>query len=177
MVRSLHTLFPAHLFTFCLAIRRRPVVTPDREVAMFASKVPQTRSSRVKVLIIEDHRDAAESMRMLLELTGYEARVAYTGCDGVDVARTWGPDIVLSDLGLPGLDGFAVAETLRHTPTTASCRIIAISGYGGDDIKERCRHSGFDQHLTKPVDIAALQPMLAVPSIAPTPVNRGEFQP
>src|SRR5262249_9229352 len=71
---------------------------------------------RLRVLVVEDNRDAADSLRMLLEIVGYEVTVAYTGTDGLDAARRVNPDVVVCDIGLPGLDGFAVAQALRQEP-------------------------------------------------------------
>jgi CheY-like chemotaxis protein len=118
----------------------------------------------VRVLIVEDNRDAADSLQMLLELLGHAVAVAYTGTDGVRLAREWRPDVVLCDIGLPGLDGYGVADELRHDPATAGARLVAVTGYGQDEDRLRSRQAGFDHHLTKPVDPAALQPLLVRPA-------------
>jgi PAS domain S-box-containing protein len=114
----------------------------------------------LRILIVEDNRDAANSLRTLLHLLGHQAAVAYTGPEGVELARDWRPDVVLCDIGLPGLDGYGVAGELRHNPVTAGTRLIAITGYGEEADRQRAREAGFDHHLTKPVDAAALQPLL-----------------
>jgi PAS domain S-box-containing protein len=114
----------------------------------------------LRILIVEDNRDAAESLRLLLELLGHRVAVAYNGPEGVRRAREWRPDVVLCDIGLPGLDGYAVAGELRHDPATAGARLIAITGYGQEEDRRRTRQAGFDHHLTKPVDPAILQPLL-----------------
>jgi CheY-like chemotaxis protein len=108
------------------------------------------------VLIIEDNHDTAETLRTLLELAGHEVAVAYAGPIGVETARRVQPEVVLSDLGLPGMDGFAVARALRHDPATAGARLIAVTGYGQEEDQRRARAAGFDQHLVKPVDPAEL---------------------
>jgi signal transduction histidine kinase len=105
-----------------------------------------------RVLIIEDHRDGAESLRTLLELLGHEVRVAYSGPEGVRAAGDWQPDVVLCDIGLPGLDGYGVARELRLNPTTARVRLLALTGYGSDEARRRSQQAGFDRHLVKPVD-------------------------
>jgi CheY-like chemotaxis protein len=105
-----------------------------------------------RVLVIEDNTDAAQSLRLLLEFFGHEVWVAGTGPDGVRLARAERPDVVLCDIGLPGLDGFGVAEALRRDPTTAGARLIAITGYGSDQVRGRCHEVGFDRYFTKPVD-------------------------
>jgi len=106
----------------------------------------------LRVLVVEDNRDAAESLRLLLELLGHKVMVAYTGPDGVRAAVEWRPDIVLCDIGLPGMDGFGVAGTLRRNPATARARLIALTGYSRDEDRRHAREVGFDLHLVKPVD-------------------------
>jgi signal transduction histidine kinase/DNA-binding response OmpR family regulator len=112
---------------------------------------------RRRVLIVEDNRDAADSLRVLLELLGHEVRVAYNGPDGVQAAQEFVPDIVLCDIGLPGLDGYGVARALRLHPTTSRVRLLALTGYGSEEDQRRTRLAGFDVHLTKPADPEELQ--------------------
>ena len=123
-----------------------------------------------RVVIVEDNRATADSMRLLLGLYGYEVRVAYDGPDGVRVAEEWPPDYVLCDIGLPGLDGYGVADALRHHPATARTHLIAITAYGSDEARRRSREVGFERHFTKPVDPDALLGLLAAgPGGPPTP--------
>ena len=89
------------------------------------------------MLVVEDNRDAADSLQMLLELFGYEVAVAYTGPDGVRAAAACRPDVVVCDIGLPGLDGYEVAAALRRDPATAAARLIAVTGYGADEDRRR----------------------------------------
>ena len=128
------------------------------------SREPQPSKERRRVLVVEDNRDAADTLRMLLELQGHEVRVAYTGPDGVRAAEEWRPAVVVSDIGLPGLDGFGVARALRANPATAQARLIAVTGYGSEDDRRQARESGFDHLLTKPADPAALQQLLVAPA-------------
>ncbi|HVS37000.1 MAG TPA: PAS domain S-box protein [Gemmataceae bacterium] len=121
----------------------------------------QPSEERRRILVVEDNRDAADSLRMLLELMGHEVQVAYTGPDGVRLAQTWQPAVVVSDIGLPGLDGFGVARALRSNPSTAQARLIAVTGYGTEDDRRLARESGFDHLLTKPADPGVLQRLLA----------------
>ena len=111
---------------------------------------PPTR--RTRVLIVEDERDAADSLRMLLELVGYEVDVAYTGPQGVEKAVRWRPHVVLCDIGLPGLNGYGVAEQLRNNLATADARLVAITAWGEERDKQRGREAGFEHHLVKPAD-------------------------
>ena len=87
---------------------------------------PSTR----RVLVVEDNPDAAETLRDLLELSGHEVSVAHCGPEGLDAARRLQPEVVLCDIGLPGMDGYAVAAALRQDPGTSSARLIAVTGYG-----------------------------------------------
>jgi CheY-like chemotaxis protein len=111
---------------------------------------------RRRILIIEDNHDTADSLAMLLRLLGHDVHVAYNGADGVEAARQYAPSAVLSDIGLPGLDGWAVARQLRADPTTAGTLLIAITAYGGDETRRRAAESGFDHVFIKPADPAAL---------------------
>jgi CheY-like chemotaxis protein len=123
------------------------------------------RKTGKRILVIEDHRDSADSLRLLLECYGYEVTVAYCGHDGVRAAEQCPPDVVLCDIGLPGLDGYAVARTLRRNPATATARLIAVTAYGEDEDRRRSYEAGFEQHLVKPVDPDALQRVLGCPFI------------
>ncbi len=135
-------------------------VEPEPAALSDMPACPRQAGKHLRILVVEDNRDAADSLRMLLELYGYEAMVAYTGPDGVRAAEQWQPDVVLCDIGLPGLDGYGVARRLRQNPSTAKARLIAVTGYGADDDKRRSQEVGFDAHLVKPVDPHALQGVL-----------------
>jgi CheY-like chemotaxis protein len=116
---------------------------------------------RLRVLVIEDNRATADSLCLLLDLSGHEARVAYDGVAGVRAAREWPPDVVLCDIGLPGLDGYGVAVALRGQPATAQARLIAVTAYGSEEALGRSREVGFDRHFVKPVDPGVLLGLLA----------------
>jgi CheY-like chemotaxis protein len=121
-----------------------------------------TPSGPLRILVVEDNRDAADTLRDLLELFGCRVAVAYSGPAGVETARQFQPEVVFCDLGLPGLDGYQVAGELRRHPDLAHARLIAISGYGQEEDLRRSREAGFDLHLIKPVDIAEVQRLLEV---------------
>ncbi len=121
---------------------------------------PPNDRGRLRVLVVEDNQDAADSLRVLLELFGYTVEVAYSGQAGVEAATTWHPDVILCDIGLPGLDGYKLAAQLRQNPATAATRLIALTGYGTDEDRRRSKEAGFDAHLTKPADPAALRALL-----------------
>ena len=100
------------------------------------------------MLVVEDNRDAADSLRVLLELFGYTVEVVYTGTAGVAAAEAFGPDVILCDIGLPGLDGYKLASQLRQNPATAKARLIALTGYGTDEDRRKSKEAGFEAHLT-----------------------------
>jgi PAS domain S-box-containing protein len=113
-----------------------------------------------RVLVVDDNADAAESLAQLLALKGHEVRVAYDGLSGVELARAFEPDVVLLDIGMPGLDGYAVARRLREQDGRRGVRLVALTGYGQLDDRRRAQEAGFDDHLVKPPDVATLEQML-----------------
>lgn len=134
--------------------------------ALASDSIPGLKvRERRHILVVEDNRDAAECLRLLLEIHGYVVSVAYTGPDGVETAKSVQPDVVLCDIGLPGMSGYAVAGTLRALPETAAARLIAVTGYGSAEDRERALQAGFDLHLVKPVDPERLLGQLA--AVAP----------
>ncbi len=122
--------------------------------------VPQPSGKRFRILIIEDNRDAADSLRLLLNIMGHEARVAYTGPEGVAAAKEWHPDVVYCDIGLPGIDGYEVARQLRRLPGMAKALLVAITGYGQEPDVKRGKEAGFDHYFLKPIDPVQLQQLL-----------------
>jgi signal transduction histidine kinase len=149
---------------------RLPLKAEQPALIRTPARVSTRAGEALRVLIVEDNRDAADSLRMVLELYGHQVAVAYTGPDGVKSAKAWRPDVVLCDIGLPGLDGYGVANQLRSDATTAKARLIALTGYGRDEDCRRSLQAGFDDHRTKPVDPAALQPLLLRPEESGRPV-------
>jgi two-component system CheB/CheR fusion protein len=112
------------------------------------------------VLVVDDNTDAAESLAMLLGISGHEVRVVHTGPDALEVAEDFRPEVVLLDIGLPGLDGYGVARRLRERPATRDVLLIAVSGYGQEEDRRRSREAGFNYHLIKPVDFSDLQQLI-----------------
>jgi CheY-like chemotaxis protein len=121
-------------------------------------------SKNLRILVVEDNHDSADSLRKLLELCGYSVTVAYSSQEGLDAARNTQPDIVLCDIGLPDSDGYALAAALRSNPATARARLIAVTGYGGDQDRQRSREAGFQLHLVKPVKPESLLQQLDQPA-------------
>lgn len=130
-------------------------------VALVQGSPPSRTGERLRILVVEDNVDAAESLVVLLDLKGHEVRTAYSGFEALDVASVFVPDVAFIDLGLPGIDGFEVARRLRQLSVCRGTFLIALSGYGRDEDKERAREAGFDDHLTKPVDPSTIEILLA----------------
>jgi signal transduction histidine kinase/ActR/RegA family two-component response regulator len=120
----------------------------------------QPRSGR-RVLIIEDNTDAADSLRIVLELAGHEVAVAYDGRDGLDLARELRPEVVLCDLGLPGMDGFEIARAFRADELLRETFLVALSGYAQPEDKQRAAAAGFERHLAKPPSLPQIEQLLA----------------
>jgi two-component system CheB/CheR fusion protein len=118
-------------------------------------------SSRSRVLVIEDNPDSAEMMRLLLEQDGHEVAVEGTGPEGLATARSFGPSVVLCDIGLPGMNGYDVAVAFRADPTLRAAHLVALTGYGADDDIKRALSAGFELHLTKPVHPESLERAVA----------------
>jgi CheY-like chemotaxis protein len=106
----------------------------------------------VRILIVDDNRDAADTMGMLLELGGHEVIVAHSGNQALELGRQRRPDVVILDIGMPDINGYEVARTARSEDWGRSAFLIALTGWGQAEDKERARMAGFDRHLTKPVD-------------------------
>jgi signal transduction histidine kinase/CheY-like chemotaxis protein len=134
------------------------VALPSPAPASDTSRLPR---SPKEILVVEDNAAAAETLRDLLLQYGHHVEVAASGPAGLAAARRHPPDVVLCDLGLPEMDGYALARELRRYPETASARLIAVSGYGQPEDRRLSREAGFDGHLTKPIDFRDLQRLLA----------------
>ena len=104
-----------------------------------------------RVLVVDDNDDLARGLARILEFHGHHVRIASDGPAGVEQAKEWRPEFVLLDIGLPGMDGYQVAAVLRQDPITKDAVLIAISGYGQDEDRNRSKQAGFDHHLVKPI--------------------------
>jgi len=112
----------------------------------------RTLKMHARILIADDNRDAADSMGMLLELGGHEVIVAHSGNQALALGRQHRPDVVILDIGMPDISGYEVARTARNEDWGKGAYLIALTGWGQADDKEKARIAGFDRHLTKPVD-------------------------
>jgi PAS domain S-box-containing protein len=121
---------------------------------------PRSESAARRILVVDDNRDAAMSMSMLLKLLGSDVRVAFDGEDALRAMFEYKPAIVLLDIGMPGMDGYQVARRIREQSEFDDVTLIALTGWGQEDDRRRSRSAGFDHHLTKPADIDALETLL-----------------
>jgi CheY-like chemotaxis protein len=112
-------------------------------------------------VIVDDNRDVAESTALVLRLSHCDVQVAFDGRSGLDLVKQLKPDAVLVDIGLPGMDGFQVAKLIRAEPEHRRMLLVAVSGYGQGEHRSLSTDAGFDHHLVKPIDPAALTQLLA----------------
>ena len=113
-----------------------------------------------RVLIVDDSEDGAESLAMLLQFGGHETYKAHDGFAAIEAARRLRPDVVLLDIGLPGLNGYEVCSRIRQEPWGKRATLVALTGWGQDEDRDRSREAGFDAHMVKPVDFDALLKLL-----------------
>ncbi|CAA9891802.1 PAS domain S-box-containing protein (fragment) [Candidatus Methylobacter favarea] len=128
----------------------------------FAQPKSPSSPSQLRILVVDDYADAAESLALMLQLKGYEVITAGCGLKGIEQAVSFRPQVVLLDIGLPDMDGYEVARQLRQLPETRDALLIALTGYGQPEDRELSKAAGFDHHLLKPVDPEALFALLAL---------------
>jgi CheY-like chemotaxis protein len=158
---SAHSDGPGHGAEFSFLL---PLAAAGATEALDAPSPMGAQTRPLRILIVEDNRDSADSLRELLELAGYRVEVAYSGQAALAITSEFQPEVVLCDLGLPGMTGYEVVGALRQNPSLATARMVAVSGYGQEEDKTRSRTAGFDAHLTKPVEFEELQRLLQIPS-------------
>ncbi|HWB00208.1 MAG TPA: PAS domain S-box protein, partial [Pirellulales bacterium] len=121
---------------------------------------PAADAKRRRVLVVDDSVDAAKTIAMLLRLWGHDVKTAHDGAEALAIAHDFLPEVVLLDIGLPGMNGYELARRMRSEPPLAKVRLVAVSGYGQQEDLRRSKEAGFDQHFTKPVEPAALERLL-----------------
>jgi len=109
---------------------------------------------------VDDNRDSANSMAMLLKYDGHTTHTAYDGLEAVEAATTFRPDVVLLDIGLPGLNGYEACRRIREQASDKTVRLIALTGWGQHEDRQKTTEAGFDAHFVKPVDFAELLKVL-----------------
>lgn len=145
-------------FVVCLPALTEPAATARQTRRAQSGTMPV---SSHRVLIVDDNRDAADSLAMMMKMMGSDVRTAYDGADAVRLARAFRPDVVLLDIGLPTMDGHETARAIRSEPWGKEILLIAVTGWGQDDDRRQSSEAGFDHHLVKPVDPSALLALLA----------------
>jgi CheY-like chemotaxis protein len=133
----------------------------ERRTGSPASSPHCSAKSSQRILIVDDNRDAANSLALLLKFLGADAHVAYDGLSAIEIMPRLRPSAVLLDLGMPGMNGHEVARRIRSDPQFESVALVALTGWGQEDDRRRTREAGFDHHLVKPLDAAALKEVLA----------------
>ncbi len=141
-------------------IVRLPILESAPVSVALPVAVPVLREAPRRILIVDDNEDSTHSMAALQRMRGHETRCAFTGPDAVTAAAAFIPEVVLLDIGLPGMDGFEVARRLRAMPAVSGAFLVAMSGYGSEEDRCHAQTAGFDQYLVKPVDLAALREWL-----------------
>jgi CheY-like chemotaxis protein/two-component sensor histidine kinase len=116
--------------------------------------------SGYRLLVVDDNKDAANSLSMLLRLQGHEVRVAYSGMAALEMTKTYTPDVVFLDIGMPGMDGYEVARRLRQMPSLGKTVLAALTGWGQQEDRRRTSEAGFNHHLMKPPEPKAVQAVL-----------------
>jgi CheY-like chemotaxis protein len=124
-------------------------VTPRAQARR--AKLEPDRGRPARILVVDDNVDLARGLARLLQIHGHDVRIAFDGPTGLDEAKNSKPDIVLLDIGLPGMDGYQLAAHLRRDETVKNCTLIAISGYGQEEDLRLAKAAGFDHHLVKPI--------------------------
>lgn len=138
-----------------------PLTTPKRDNSVAEQDADEAAPTGLSILLVEDNLDSAASLKMLLTLLGHQVAVAHRGDRGVALARESRPQVIISDLGLPGaLDGYGLAREVRGVSELSATRLIALSGFGMEEDKRRAQEAGFNHHLTKPVSIDDLRAAL-----------------
>jgi PAS domain S-box-containing protein len=145
-------------FLVSLPLRRTPAAAAGP-----AATPPLRAEPRrpLRVLVVDDNIDAADGLSMMIRLLGHDARAVFDGTSAIQIAPTFRPDVVLLDIGMPGLDGHSVARRLRENEATRGAYLVALSGWGQVEDRNRSREAGFDEHMVKPADPRKLERLLA----------------
>jgi CheY-like chemotaxis protein len=114
-----------------------------------------------RVLIVDDNEQAAECLAVIVNLWGHDVRVVFQGSETIRSAREFRPDVILLDIGLPGVDGYSLARTIRGEPGLRDVMLVALTGFGLDEDRRRAAEAGFDRHMLKPVELDVLEALVA----------------
>jgi CheY-like chemotaxis protein len=144
--------------TFSVSLPRLMETATDLPAPRGETEPPPSAGSRI--LVVDDNIDGAETLAMLLEGSGHAVRTAYSGPAALQQARAFQPELVLLDLGLPGMNGFEVARELRADPAYGAPVLVALTGWGSEEDRRRSREAGFSEHLTKPADVKDVRELI-----------------
>ncbi len=142
-------------------IVRLPVVATPASVDGDSNGEARKPVPSRRILVVDDNRDAATSLAMMLQMMGHETRTAHDGLEALEIAAAFRPEIILLDIGMPRLNGYDAARHIREQAWGQSVLLVALTGWGQDEDRRRSREAGFDSHMTKPVDLAELEKLLA----------------
>ena len=140
---------------------RLPALAHTATASVEEPAVTDQPQARRRILVVDDNLDSAESMALMLKLSGHDVATAHDGMEGVKLAQEFQPDVALLDLGMPKLDGYEAARSIRQQPWGQDMMLVALTGWGQAEDKRRSREAGFDAHLVKPVDFDALEKLVA----------------
>ena len=141
-------------------IVRLPIVIEGSQLQMTGDGEEQPVTSSLRILVVDDNADGADSLAMMLRIMGNDVRTAYDGQEGVDVAAAFRPDVLLLDIGLPKLNGYEACRRIREQSWGKGALLIAVTGWGQDEDRRRSSEAGFDHHMVKPLDPHALLKLL-----------------
>lgn len=126
-----------------------------------AANAAATPDQRCRVLVVDDDQDVGDSLGILLKCIGVDARVVYGGAAAITAITDFKPHLVLIDIGMPGMDGYETARRIRALPEGKNITLVALTGWGQAGDRQRAMEAGFDQHFVKPIDVGALENLLA----------------
>src|SRR5688572_33246849 len=134
---------------------------PMAEANLNSSGAVSTTPRRFRILVVDDNHDSALSLAMMLSIMGHDTKTAHDGESAVETAEAFQPQVILLDIGLPKLNGYEVAQRIREQPWGVSMYLIAVTGWGQDEDRQRSSEVGLNVHMVKPVEPAALEQLLA----------------
>jgi CheY-like chemotaxis protein len=153
---------PGNGSTFTVRLPLAPATTATHDEPLILPAEGDGPPPRgLRVMVVDDNRDSADSLRMLLGALGNDAKTAYDGQRALELAADLRPELIVLDIGLPSMSGYDVAKRLRQMPEAADAVIVALTGYGSESDRHRSAEAGFDDHLVKPVDFTLLEELLA----------------
>ena len=141
---------------------RLPILQTPAGISPAASDTPAASSAKRRILIVDDNKDSADSLALLLEITGNKTYMAHDGVEAFEAIEKHRPEVVLLDIGLPKLDGHEVCRRVREQPWGKDIMVIALTGWGQEDDRRKSEEAGFNGHLVKPVDYDKLLELLGL---------------